>query len=321
MMGTNSVGWTEQDSLATKIGMPVEINNDEFVVPNQTTYMGNNDGLYSYNIIKKVWKCIVSYPSGLDIRYHSSSFDPQNNTVYIIGGTLFASIDLNDNSIQTIDEEKLPHDFANCSSVFVNDEFHIFGGWNQNKHCMLDKEKNKIIELHEFECDDIMHCGAVYIPTKQAIFVFGGGSDNDLIFSYSIFNKKCRKMDLKLPIKLSRFGYVLTKDNRFIILFGGLTTGFQDIDTIYIWNLETMQFRESETKCPIPDTFYAVIMGNTEKDEKLIQGFIRNEFEDISFIPNDVINLIVSWYSDEEIHLFDDREGRHWRIGLSQILR
>ena len=55
--------------------------------------------------------------------------------------------------------------------------------------------------------------GLVYVQSKQKMLLFGGWGAStgctDNIFEYSLKDKKWKLLNIKIPIKLEWFGYVL----------------------------------------------------------------------------------------------------------------
>merc|ERR1712241_1339518 len=75
---------------------------------------------------------------------------------------------------------------------------------------------------------------------------------------------------------MNSFGFILTEDERYIILFGGECMDI-DLDTIWIWNLESMQFTESKIRCPVIGGFRVQMVSNLKRNVHLVSGFVRLE--------------------------------------------
>ena len=116
--------------------------------------------------------------------------------------------------------------------------------------------------------------------------------------------------NIKLPFNIQLFGYVLTTDEKYVIIFGGWDQAiWGDGDDIYIWNLESMEFRKSEKKCPTKSQFHACIMGY-QVDDLLVHGYLRMcSKDDIEYLPQDIVKLVGHWCCNDFLHLFMSTRG------------
>ena len=159
------------------------------------------------------------------------------------------------------------------SALCIDGKIHVFGGKSCNSHFILDSntnEFNKIADIDE-KRDGITCGGSVYVKSKNCVLCFGGydlGTNKTRlngVYQYKLSTQKWQTMDVVLPYKMDSFGWILTNDERYIILFGG---GIDDHNTwnddIFLWNLESMVISKSEIKCPQKGLFTAVIMPNDE---------------------------------------------------------
>ena len=152
----------------------------------------------------------------------------------------------------------------------------------------------------------------------------------DIIRKYSIPTQQWEELEIKLPHKITEFGHVITKDERFIIImggYGGIKEYYQD--TIFILDLYTMQFSKSDIRLPFAQECEAIIMESKDENNLLVHGYIRKETEKFNnlFIPFALISLLSIWHSIEYLHImnstgcFRDHEiGEHWEINLNKIL-
>ena len=196
---------------------------------------------------------------------------------------------------------------------------------------------------------NISNLQSVYLQTKKEIYTFGGfgtGASEpqtqslDTIFSYNIETLEHKLLDLKIPESVDTFACVKTNDERYVITFGGLDTALgtvmrmNDLDTIYIFDMVEMTVRESNIKCPREGMCEAILMGNRAQQRMIVNGYIRRcwtltEFDGVSYLSIDVMNLIFEWFVEEMIYLLDKSQDAilpsgnklMWRISLADILR
>ena len=171
----------------------------------------------------------------------------------------------------------------------------------------------------------------VHLKSQNKLLLFGGiGIDyyneyeQDTIYSYSISNKKWNTLSTQLPIPLCYFGYVLTKDEKKIIIFGGFSIYWENMNAIYICDIDTMKFKKADILCPTLNSIYgAVIMDCYDNNELLTYGYLRliwksKLFLNLRFISMDVILIINSMYCMEYVYLLDTKNN-HWKIKLVDI--
>ena len=157
--------------------------------------------------------------------------------------------------------------------IFADDNLHVIGGQQDDSymHLIYNKDTKEFNEHWTFQDFTYHHWGGlVYVKSKYKMLLFGGfeGSDcinTDNIYEYSFADKKWSILDAKLPIRCSSFGFILTPDDKYIIIFGGWDQ-HRAIDDIYIWEIDRMIFRKCRLKCPVKSQYRACIM----MDEVLI---------------------------------------------------
>eukprot|EP01084_Bolivina_argentea_P171136 296502_1 len=220
------------------------------------------------------------------------------------------------------------------SCLVINDEFHIFGGNTHRRHLIWNSAVGTFKKNYKFSTfkDCYINHSAIHIECKKIVLLMGGSDGEnvaiDSIFCYKYQKNKWHQLSLKLPIKLSSFGCVVTKCEKYALLFGGYNS-----DKIYILNIERMEFSESGIRCPFKGKCYAVLVEKRELNESnvLVFGFIRLMYEGfknrkvhVQFPSIDIIKMIVLWsqpYDDDYIHLLNrDKEKFHYKIALHHIL-
>ena len=168
------------------------------------------------------------------------------------------------------------------------------------------------------------------------MLVFGGNTDwgfLNVIFQYDTIMDQWKILPTELPQKMSEFGYVISTDERFILIFD-----LKHSQKIWIWNLEDMTFRESVVVVPMNDNggFWkkvhtkCVMMKCPEMDDEseeykdlLVMGVIK-EWLDESNMSMDVVRMIKEFYFDEYIHVIVRNAAReevfHRGIKLRKVL-
>eukprot|EP01084_Bolivina_argentea_P290518 499047_1 len=156
--------------------------------------------------------------------------------------------------------------YGNC--ICINSKCHLIGGKNNNKHFIFDSDSKtlKIMNSSIPMINDnyIFNNGLIYLPSKKCLYFFGGRTGvtfSDLIWKYSLKKNEWKLFkNVKLPKKMEKFGFCLSKNNKFVYIFGGYD-GSSNLDDIYMWNLKKMTFIKSKVKCPTKNEYFAVSIG------------------------------------------------------------
>ena len=137
------------------------------------------------------------------------------------------------------------------------------------------------------------------------------------IWRYSLNMKQWKSIG-KLPFFLERQSGILTSDEKFIIL---------SCDSLRrIYGLEISDdkclLHQSSIVNPWKGDYRMVITGGL-KDEMLVCGWIRHQFQAYQYIPEPpmyLMKLIAQWYNQEEIHCIEVYSKRHFTINIKHII-
>ena len=105
--------------------------------------------------------------------------------------------------------------------------------------------------------------------------------------------------------------FIVTPDDKCIIIFGSKYRKSKTSDNILILNLNTWKLRKSYIKCPFegPRRVQLMSTGFYGKNKLIIPGYIRliiytNDINGYKNIPNDLIESIINWCSSNKVHIF-----------------
>ena len=301
-------------------------NNPLFAVYKDESFSFKRDGIYEFDIIQKKYNLLIKYPKDFVTTRHSICYNPDKHELCIYNEqSTLIKIDINTHKFQLYKNQFPTGQYGII--LCINNEYHIIGGSSSNQHLKwLDNEQDFQI-MHTFkEWDNgILGHGVIYLPSKNKILVFNGYilGDNkrniDDIYEYLIDDNEWIKLqDIKIPKRLYSMGHVVTKDENFVIIFGGAAPDTTQ-QTIWIWNLSEMKFYISDVKCPVNDTFHAVIVNYS--NDLAVYGFVRRvcKANDLN-VPDDIGKLMENYYKVEYIHLTQSFDQKHWKIPLYEIL-
>ena len=346
----NMTVWKKLKSFEfTRFTKPIFINSEEFTVCPAKHHKCKGDAIWKYNIKQHEWIKVIDYDEDLSVYSHSAAFDSNNNCIYIFRTTNGNQIkcDLNSKKLSIIENAITPTTTSwrgfesSLRMLHVNDRLHCIGGNNRNQsaiHCSWSTKGNALSDkimhkLPESITTGLRKHSMIYLKSQQCILVFGGRYQDkvfDTIYKYSIVNQKWIELDIKMPRNMCSFGIVKTREERFIILFGGSNL-LNKLNEIYIYDTMMNAWSKSSVTTPIISTFRAAISNNdSAQDEKLCFGYIRNcynedEFIDLQALPYYLIKFISKWVSNEDIYLIQTSntaaEAEMWTMNIDSILQ
>ena len=229
------------------------------------------------------------------------TMDNHRNKLYIVGGMeMIYTFDGGNikGYVMSVDIGQRP------VTAFVNGKLHIISGGQKNwKHFVWDEGNKTFKLLHAVKetSAGLQNAAMVHVKSQNKLILLGGydwavKSAIDTIRVYSIADNEWKVLlnkngnAVKLPLTLAGFGCVLSRDEKYIVVFGG-TSGMRGGEEvgIYYLDLKTLTWSKSLVECPV-----------------------NNEFEAVLTYNNDV-------------HIFarfrhDGEQNGHWRIGLKDII-
>eukprot|EP01083_Nonionella_stella_P025428 70029_1 len=328
--------WKELPTFPFKsFSKPIMVNIEEFIiVPAYTSYY-RGDAICKYNLRTCEWNKCIPYNTIL-ISGHTSalrSTSPADCAIFIYTQQhQLSEVDIY-NKTWTVHQLKRTLELGyGAKSVFINNEFHIIGGNSNNKHFIWNHQTKELESIYEFTefAKGLHKFELVYIQKKQILLLFGGMDSMkhqclNTIYSYCVKSKTWNKLNVKLPISLTDFGIVLTRDSRFVVLFGGRKSEMftNHSDDIVVYDVQHETIVMCAIKCPHASMFKAVITDHFHNALLLVYGYIRGM--DVVKPPADVMDTLHSYYpiESEYIHIIGystSTSGRHWRIKVKDIL-
>ena len=200
----------------------------------------------------------------------------KNQNIYLFGATKIIQIDLETNEFISKMAKKEFGKFPNV--INQNGIFHVIGG---GRSCFHRQYVEKYDNTQSLECVEIkpqsqfgylVGAGFVYISSQKLLLLFGGLDEckwnkKDMIWRYCLMQKKWKLCRIRLPYKLSHFGYVLTNDERYIVIIGGVkeTKINDEILVLDVLNMQWITDDETNTlKIKDGGEYFAVIMPNDD---------------------------------------------------------
>ena len=242
-----------------------------------------NLGLYKYNTISNEWTLISKYPSGDDDhRYYRICYDGTNNSIYLCGGRRqpMTNIDLNTMKIKA---HEITQDIGLDPVVLmIQNECHVILGDESEHHYKWNAKSKALDDIFEFSEENfnegLSDHGVIYIKSQNKLLLFGGTDEEecyDDIWEYDMNSKWSKLDDIKLPLAMSHFTWIMTRNEEYLIIFGGEDIFSERIKNIYILDLNDMIFYSSNIKLNWRWSSTKAISMHDENSIVLISGFIR----------------------------------------------
>eukprot|EP01084_Bolivina_argentea_P149964 261893_1 len=223
--------------------------------------------LYTFNIKLKIWHQ-HEFSQNKNIWFQSLCPSNDGKRIYLYDGhnanVLLIIHTKTKKVMKTINKIKNTGIWPSILSDPDNDNIlHIIGGSSNNCHFSINIHTEEIFTLHTFnEIDALLGGAIVYVPNKRVAFLLHGDIH---VYAYNFNNREWNNTKIKFPKhRCKSFGYVLTHDGKYILIFGG---GYRDgdnwkfNDTIFIFDVNKIGFITSNIKCPKFHNMNAAITG------------------------------------------------------------
>ena len=328
-------------AIGTVVSNIIALNDNELVI---CTQIDENSGyhdkknvkhsLQKYVMSQNKWSTIVEFTSTGNPML---SYNSQTQQIFFYVNGIFSIYNLNNNKDNKIMNQNVDLNVYNNSFLVVNNDIHLIGGYTNKDHMIWDDKKKQFESQYTFNHLQLCleHAGFIHIASRNMLLLMGGYDAGcvkylDDIWRYSLDQKRWEKLPHKLPMKCQSSAFVITLDEKYIIMFGGIQEGQPPTKDIYIMDVDTFQFNKSKIECPddgkanyFSKMFNAVIVSNRKKVDLVIYGFIKDcwrdkSFQHVAYPPDDVMEMVKLWYTVDDIHLMS-RNLCHWNIPLSHF--
>ena len=218
-----------EDALTRRPSNLVWINKNELAYAS----VGNDDedenlGVCVYNIMTNKWRTHVKYPTRFKTTRHTILYNPKTNILWLYGEERnMININMETKEFKIIKSNAKYLGYC-PKLLFINDKLHAILGSDSAKHLIWNDDTLDFDE-EIFTFPDLkrgLHAhGVVHLKNKNELYVFGGYDYMSSLNDHAIW--KCKIDDMKkweIYHKDERFssyyrGYILTNDERYIIIF------------------------------------------------------------------------------------------------------
>eukprot|EP01084_Bolivina_argentea_P227927 385035_1 len=296
--------------------VPYGINKDHYIALG-----GENETIkhiHEYNFVTNEW-------STVDLTKHipinvicCAGLDSKNNQLYILYNSSFVSKTISGHVWQTM--------------IVKNSLFLIGNAFNE----FVLKWKPEQLTFAKFgtnyNAEKMYGFGVIYVNKTNCLLVFGGddteSNNNEFkthILQFDMSAKTWNKLPVSLPHKMMFIGCTLAIRNQYVLIFGGAGY-YKYYDEIYVYCIKNKTLKKSKQRCPRATVYVATTVNDTIKDQKIVFGFVRNEWNICNinnhyFPPNYILNLIHSFYLNEFVYLLDKAiPHKHYKMSTLDIV-
>ena len=252
---------------------PIITLDDRIIIPTDKEF------IYEYITNNNEWNNFCQYPNKEQLSGHSMCFNQQTQQLIIYDGKgKLIKINLDNpehGQLQHIDVKTKDH----CLCFMFNSTLNLIGGFKNNKHYSSNNNGQSFQEISTFNNIKNGIIGHSIIKLKQAnkLLLMGGwdyydntsnydkeiGNLFDSIWEFDNNGKEWKLLnDIKMPYKMCGFGYVKSRDEQFVIIFGGQRGNKSYLNEIYYLNLHSMSWTKSALKCPKKSGYHAIMKSN-----------------------------------------------------------
>ena len=306
-------------------GKPLYKNRNEVIIPVGRAFQGVVTSLLEYNTTNdKITELVTFNESPLNCSPDAACIDNKNDMIYIPGykSSDIYRIDLNTYQVQTLslkDQKALSIETIHkVYSMIIDNKLHIIGDFDTG-HIVYDITNAKIQRAESISFPQgIYDIGClIFVPSQMKAIFFGLGEYDDNFVSYDINNGQCNVLNnFRLREDDDPGGFILTKDEKHLIV---VAAGFKD--EIIALDLNANTQKNCNINLPLihNNQLHSFIVDDLDISNIIINGYLR-EFKGFDKLPNELIDIIIGFYSKQYVHLYEKQSQRHWKIELIHIL-
>lgn len=283
---------------------------------------------------------LSSNPIDLSQPEYNVSCDSERNQLYIAYDSYLQKMDMETGFILTLNEKMEDHI---AGLLLIGGDLHvicddIFGP--VMSHYILNEHtgyriNDKAPDSEHF-IDGVVINYVLYSKSRDSIILCGRNT-KDIVFEFSLSAHKWKTLNSCLSgnLVLDETAMIVSKDGRYLILFGAWEPGALDPEhngkmdaiIVYDFKVKCSKPKLSTIRCPVEDErFRAVMLADDTYDEMLTFAFIRelyrcSEMNGVQVLPHYLIQMMAKWVETEWIYLLTKCGKGPWKINVDNILK
>ena len=264
------------------------INNDLLLIPE----IKPSNSLWRYNFDENKWNPWHNFAKICNcISYHTSALNNNQTKLYLFGDPGYTAI-MNLETGEIVESTESHYDGAHSKSLFINNQFHVFGGWDESGkyHSVYNEEENKLERVHyfnEINSPTLTQHKLCYMPSLNSVLIVS--NIDSKVYLYSLDTYKCESLDYVNILKSSWVSAAFLLGNKKILMYSTTLVAVLDL------NLKTVTKSTAKT----PGNVNYVLMKNDKAKRELVTfGYVHQQKE-LGDVPMEIIRMIESfWYYD-----------------------
>eukprot|EP01084_Bolivina_argentea_P008954 16765_1 len=278
-----SIKWILLNSYPTNtssITIPTGIDRNNYIVIDRD-YTDINC-IYKYDIDNDKWTKIDGFSDVQITSHFSAALDVNKQMLFLVNQDSITQIQLNNSETKNYENDDALHiafDATGGKTIAFNDSLLIIGGEYNASIWQWKLENKRLVKFGDmYKRKDLEGFGLIYNQKNNCLLLFGGEyncTTRKYILEFNINKKQWNKLDVSLPKRRTQVCCTMAIKNRYVLIFGGISSGGGVRDNIYIYSIKHKTIKESKIKCPSKGEFNAITINDNISDEKLVFGYIR----------------------------------------------
>ena len=276
--------------------------------------------LLKFNLISKKWIKWFGYPDDYGFHYHSSALNDIKTKLYIFGDPGFViTVDLITGKFTK--SEKEFHDGAHCQTLFYNQQFHIFGGWDEenNAHYIWDETKHDLEEIYTFNAfTTLRKFACIYLRSTNSVLF----TKNLSLYQYNLSQRTLEtfRMEMVMDNSLYVDRAIIASNEQYIIVISDCWKNGQLKHRIHLVDANTKKLANNYIDEPdgMSATTDLVVFSDCEITDYLSCGYLRQCSNDF---PTDIARVISKFIVMEVVYGFNSKDGGLYEMRVDDIIK
>eukprot|EP01084_Bolivina_argentea_P077098 139785_1 len=295
MSATHSTNtWIHLTECPSLVKIPTGLDINNYIAINYSFHNSKINCIYKYNTDTDKWSKIDGCNDIQNIPQFTAALDTKKQMLFLSHNLNITQIQLNNGNIETI-QTNSPNTTTciNDPTIVINNSLFMIGGYQNYSILKLDSESKSWVEFsdHGGEIEEIHDFAMTYNHKNNCILLFGGFDWDceeyvDFILEFNLQTKQWNKLPVALPRKMDSMCCTMAINNKYVLLFGGKDDGGYYCNNIYIYSIKNKTIKESKIRCPSKGLFSCVTVNDNIKDEKIVFGYVRNQWKTYNINDN-----------------------------------
>ena len=215
-----------------------------------------------------------------------------------------------------------------AKGIIINNKLHLIGGklGIHHRYDPILKQYTKVTDsvIPSLECEEDKQI-LISSTNGQKMYFFGTDRMMKVVTYTTSDNKWYDLSSMDFTELLGDYGAICVKNDKYIILFGGIDhgDGLRSRNDIFIMDIELRKWGKCDIKCPVRGSVKCIVNNDKDKQEKTVSGYTKylcknGELDHERVPPIYLIRMIGKYVECEMVYLFWKYLG--WTISVDALL-